>query len=211
MGIDFVILLKLLAVALLVLLNGFFVAAEFALVKIRATQLAPLVARNHRRAKIARRIVGNLDAALSATQLGITLASLGLGWIGEPVFADLLRPVMGWLNIESPEVRHSISFAVGFSIITFLHIVVGELAPKSLAIQRPLPVSLWVAAPLEWFYKISFPFIWALNHTAMWLLRRFGVEPVSEADMVHSEEELRLLFDGSRNTPAARVWGGILF
>lgn len=193
-----VIILKVFAVLILVLLNGFFVAAEFALVKIRATQLDPLVAKNQRRAKIARRIVGNLDAALSATQLGITLASLGLGWIGEPVFADLLRPVMDGLQIKSTELRHSISFAVGFSVITFLHIVVGELAPKSLAIQKPLPVSLWVAAPLEWFYKISFPFIWALNHAAMWLLRRFGVEPVSESELVHSEEELRLLFDGSQ-------------
>ncbi|MEO6182665.1 MAG: hemolysin family protein [Verrucomicrobiota bacterium] len=184
--------------AFLVLLNGFFVAAEFALVKIRETQLDPLVARNHRRAKIARRIVGNLDASLSATQLGITLASLGLGWIGEPVFADLLHPLMSWLQIESPKVQHTVSFAVGFSVITFLHIVAGELAPKSLAIQKPLPTSLWVAAPLEWFYKISFPFIWILNNSAMWLLRRFGIEPVSEAELVHSEEELRLLFAGTR-------------
>ena len=193
-----IIILKFLAVAFLVLLNGFFVAAEFALVKIRETQLDPLVAKNHRRAKIARRIVGNLDAALSATQLGITLASLGLGWIGEPVFADLLHPLMSWLQIESPKVQHTVSFAVGFSVITFLHIVAGELAPKSLAIQKPLPTSLWVAAPLEWFYKISFPFIWILNHSAMWLLRRFGIEPVSEMELVHSEEELRLLFAGTR-------------
>ncbi|MEO6336380.1 MAG: hemolysin family protein [Verrucomicrobiota bacterium] len=193
-----IIILKFLAVAFLVLLNGFFVAAEFALVKIRETQLDPLVARNHRRAKIARRIVGNLDASLSATQLGITLASLGLGWIGEPVFADLLHPLMSWLQIESPKVQHTVSFAVGFSVITFLHIVAGELAPKSLAIQKPLPTSLWVAAPLEWFYKISFPFIWILNNSAMWLLRRFGIEPVSEAELVHSEEELRLLFAGTR-------------
>ncbi len=193
-----IIILKFMAVALLVLLNGFFVAAEFALVKIRETQLDPLVARNHRRAKIARRIVSNLDASLSATQLGITLASLGLGWIGEPVFADLLHPLMTWLQIESPKVQHTISFAVGFSVITFLHIVAGELAPKSLAIQKPLPTSLWIAAPLEWFYKISFPFIWILNHSAMWLLRRFGIEPVSEMELVHSEEELRLLFSGTR-------------
>ncbi len=193
-----IIILKFLAVAFLVLLNGFFVAAEFALVKIRETQLDTLVAKNHRRAKIARRIVGNLDAALSATQLGITLASLGLGWIGEPVFADLLHPLMDWLHIDSPRVQHTVSFAVGFSVITFLHIVAGELAPKSLAIQKPLPTSLWVAAPLEWFYKISFPFIWVLNHSAMWLLRRFGIEPVSEAELVHSEEELRLLFSGTR-------------
>lgn len=200
-----IIILKIFAVIILVLLNGFFVAAEFALVKIRETQLDTLVAKNHRRAKIARRIVGNLDAALSATQLGITLASLGLGWIGEPVFADLLHPVMNWLQIDSPQIQHSISFAVGFSVITFLHIVAGELAPKSLAIQKPLPTSLWVSAPLEWFYKISFPFIWLLNHAAMWLLRRFGIEPVSEAEMMHSEEELRLLVSGVRRHAATPV------
>jgi CBS domain containing-hemolysin-like protein len=187
-------ILNLLLVAFLVFLNGFFVAAEFAIVKIRDTQLQPLVAKNNRRARIASRIVKNLDAALSATQLGITLASLGLGWVGEPVFAKLLEPAMKWLSIESPEAQHRISFFVGFSAITFLHIVLGELAPKSMAIQKPLPVTLWVAEPLEWFYKITYPFIWALNRTALWLLRRVGIEPASEAEMVHSQEELRLMF-----------------
>ena len=125
-----IILLKLLAVVALVLLNGFFVAAEFAIVKIRDTQLEAFVVRGHRRARLARRMIANLDASLSATQLGITLASLGLGWIAEPVFAALLEPVMGFFRVESPEVRHSLSFAIGFSVITFLHIVLGELAPK---------------------------------------------------------------------------------
>jgi CBS domain containing-hemolysin-like protein len=185
--------LKIVAVILLVVLNGFFVAAEFALVKVRDTQLVTLAAKGHRRAKVARRILANLDAALSATQLGITLASLGLGWIGEPVFASLLQPVMRALQIESPQLQHSIAFAVGFSVITFLHIVAGELAPKSLAIRKPVPVSVWVAMPLDWFYRISFPAIWALNHAANWLLRRFGLEPVSEMELVHSEEELRLI------------------
>ena len=136
---------RLLAVFGLVFLNGFFVAAEFAIVRIRETQLAPYENRGSKRAKVARRMLKNLDAALSATQLGITLASLGLGWIGEPVFAALLEPAMGWFKIESAEVKHTISFAVGFTIITFLHIVLGELAPKSLAIQRPLPTSMWIA------------------------------------------------------------------
>jgi len=188
---------KLCAVVLLVLLNGFFVAAEFAVVKVRDTQLVSLAGRGHRRARVARRILGNLDAALSVTQLGITLASLGLGWIGEPVFASLLEPVVRWLQIESEQVRHSIAFAVGFSVITFLHIVAGELAPKSLAIRKPLPTSLWVAVPLDWFYKASFPAIWMLNHAANWLLRRSGIEPVSEAELAHSEEELRLLVAGA--------------
>lgn len=188
---------KLTAVGLLVLLNGFFVAAEFALVKVRNTQLEPLVNKGHRRAKVASQTVHNLDAALSSTQLGITLASLGLGWIGEPVFVSLLEPVMTALQIDSPEARHSIAFGVGFSVITFLHIVAGELAPKSLAIRKPLPTTLWVAVPLNWFYRASYPAIWALNHAANWLLRRFGIEPISEAEMVHSQEELRLILTAS--------------
>jgi CBS domain containing-hemolysin-like protein len=126
------------------------------------------------------------------------LASLGLGWVGEPVFARLLEPVMHWLKIESPEMQHRLAFLVGFSAITFLHIVLGELAPKSMAIQKPLPVTLWVAEPLRWFYKISYPFIWTLNHAALWMLRRVGIEPVSEAELVHSEEELRLLFTAAQ-------------
>lgn len=190
---------KLAAVVFLVLLNGFFVAAEFALVKVRSTQLAPLVTRGNRRARVASLTVHNLDAALSATQLGITLASLGLGWIGEPVFVSLLEPLMAAFQIESPEARHSIAFAVGFSVITFLHIVAGELAPKSLAIRKPLPTSLWVAVPLNWFYRISYPAIWALNHAANWLLRQFGIEPIAESELVHSEEELRLILTANRH------------
>ena len=124
------IVFSILLVGFLVFLNGFFVAVEFAIVKIRDTQLEPLVSKGHKRAKIARRIVHNLDAALSATQLGITLASLGLGWVGEPVFARMLEPLLEALNIKSPEAQHRIAFAVGFSAITFLHIVLGELAPQ---------------------------------------------------------------------------------
>ncbi|MCI0747591.1 MAG: hemolysin family protein [Verrucomicrobia subdivision 3 bacterium] len=202
-----ILILKIFAVIFLVLLNGFFVAAEFAIVKIRDTQLDTLVTKGHRRARMARRLISNLDASLSATQLGITLASLGLGWVGEPVFAALLAPVMEWLQIKSPEARHSIAFVVGFSTITFLHIVAGELAPKSLAIQKPLPTSLWVAHPLHWFYKASYPFIWALNGTSLWLLRRIGIEPASEVELVHSEEELRLLFAGSQKHSTATPLG----
>ncbi|MEP6664618.1 MAG: hemolysin family protein, partial [Verrucomicrobiota bacterium] len=191
------IILKIFAVALLVLVNGFFVAAEFALVKIRETQLDTLVAKNHRRAKIARWVINNLDTSLSAAQLGITVASLMLGWIGEPVFADLLQPVFRWLHLSSATVQHWISFVVGLSTITFLHIVVGEQAPKWLAIQKPLETSLWVAQPLVWFRKISYPFIWLLNQSSIWVLRRLGIEPVGETEMVHSVEELRLLFASS--------------
>jgi len=191
------LILQLAAVPLLVLLNGFFVAAEFALVKIRDTQLETLVSKGHRRAKVARRIVRNLDAALSSTQLGITLASLGLGWVGKPVFASLLAPVLKYFNVD-PAQADWLAFAVGFTIITFLHIVVGELAPKSLAIQKPLPTSLWVAQPLNWFYKLFYPIIWLLNHAAFWLLRRCGLQPVNESELVHSEEEIRLILGQSR-------------
>jgi len=188
--------LKIVAVIVLVALNGFFVAAEFALVKVRDTQLNPLIHRGDRRAKVAQVILDRLDAYLSAAQLGITLASLGLGWIGEPVFGALLHPVFDWLKIESLEVQKGLSFAIGFSVITFLHISAGEQAPKWLAIQKPLPTTLAVAYPMLWFYRLSYPFVVGLNGFSQWLLRMVGLEAASEA--AHSEEELRLLLVGAR-------------
>jgi CBS domain containing-hemolysin-like protein len=188
---------RLFAVAVLVAMNGFFVAAEFALVKVRETQLAPQIALGRRRAKVAAYILPRLDAFLSAAQLGITLASLGLGWIGEPVFSALLHPVFGWLGITGAEhagLRHSISFGVGFSAITFLHISAGEQAPKWHALQKPLHTALWVAYPLLWFYWISYPFVIALNATSQWMLRQAGVRLATEGEHAHSEDELRLLF-----------------
>lgn len=188
-----------LAVGLLVLLNGFFVAAEFALVKIRETQLLTLANKENRRAKTALEMVGRLDAALSATQLGITMASLGLGWLGKPAFAALLAPLIRLLNV-GPKEADWIAFAIGFSAITFLHIVAGELAPKSLAIQNPLAVSLWVAKPLQLFHRLFYPAIWALNHAAFWFLRRCRIEPISEVQLGHSEEEIRLILAQSRSS-----------
>jgi CBS domain containing-hemolysin-like protein len=199
--------LKIVAVIALVLLNGFFVAAEFALVKIRDTQLSPLVRRGHRRAALAKLILNKLDAFLSAAQLGITLASLGLGWIGEPVFTALLTPVFGWLAIESEEARHVWAFVIGFSVITFLHISAGEQAPKWLAIQKPLPTTLWVAYPMVWFYRASYPFVVALNWSSQWLLRRVGLEPANEEERMHSEEELRLLFGGAQKQAGGSKFG----
>ena len=196
-----VILLKALAVLVLVALNGFFVAAEFALVKVRDTQLQPLIAQGNRRARMAQHILHNLDAYLSAAQLGITLASLALGWIGEPIFEALLHPVfgaLGWTGQEWERVRSGIAFAVGFSVITFLHIVAGEQAPKSLAIKQPLPTALWAAYPLRWFYVLAYPFIWVLNHSALWLLRQVGIAVASEHEGTHTEEELRLMFDANQ-------------
>lgn len=193
-----VIALKALAVLVLAALNGFFVAAEFALVKVRDTQLTSLAERGHRRARMARHLLSHLDAYLSAAQLGITLASLGLGWIGEPIFADLLRPVYDGLGVASEQTRHTVSFVVGFTVITFLHIVAGEMAPKSLAIRKPVETSLWIAYPFHWFYVAMKPFILALNHSAQWLLRMVGIEAASEHDGAHSEEELRLMFDANQ-------------
>ena len=193
--------LKILAVGVLVFLNGFFVAAEFALVKIRDTQLQPLTDRGNRRAKAARLILRRLDAFLSAAQLGITLASLGLGWIGEPVFSALLHPVFGWLQVESEHVQRVLAFAVGFSVITFLHISAGEQAPKWLAIQRPLPTTLWISYPMLAFYYMSYPLVVVLNRASQWLLSLAGLGAASESEGKYSEEELRLLF-ASRETSA---------
>ncbi len=203
---DVVILnvLKVLAVLALVLLNGFFVAAEFALVRIRETQLDVLVAKGWRRAKMAQHIVRNLNSYLSATQLGITMVSLGLGWIGQPVFTTLLEPLLVPLGIVSTAWLHSISFAVGFSALTFLHITAGELAPKWLTIQKPLPVALSAAYPLRWFYLAFYPFNRLLNRAARWLLRRIGIEPDGAADRGQSEEELRLLITSGQGTVGGR-------
>jgi len=197
------LLLRLVAVLVLVFLNAFFVASEFALVKVRDTQLSPLVQRGHKRARVADLILGRLDSFLSAAQLGITLASLGLGWIGEPVFIALLGPVFNWLNIESEEARRLLAFAVGFSAITFLHISAGEQAPKWLAIQRPLPTTLWVAYPLFWFYRASYPFVWVLNSASQWLLKQVGLETAGEYQRTHSEEELRLLLAAAQKQAVA--------
>ncbi len=202
-----IIIAKILGVLFLVLLNGFFVASEFAIVKIRDTQLHGLIQKGDKRAKVASHVLVHLDRYLSAAQLGITLASLALGWIGEPVFAALLNPLMDKVQIESMNVRHAISFAFGFSIITLLHITAGEQAPKWLAIQKPLPTTLWVVRPLQWFYRISYPFIFVINHVSLWMLRRLGIQPVSETELAHSEEELRLLFAETQKRSGATLLG----
>lgn len=182
---------------LLVLLNGFFVAAEFALVKVRPTQLDPHVAAGSRRGSVARHMVTHLDAYLSATQLGITLTSLALGWVGEPAFSWVVEPVVALVPGASPGLVHSLSITLAFMVITVLHIVLGELAPKSLAIRKPEASTLAVALPLYLFYKATFPVIWLLNHSANALLKLVGVEPVSESELAHDEGELRLLLASS--------------
>jgi CBS domain containing-hemolysin-like protein len=191
-------LLRVLGVLALVLTNGFFVAAELALIRIRDTQLDPLVARGHRRARIARQLVQNLDATISAIQFGITLASLGLGVLVAPVFEGLLKPVFDALNLRSETAEHTAAIALGFVVNLFLLVVVGELGPKALAIRKTLPVALWTAKPLMWFASVTNPVVWLLYHSAQWLLRQFGIEPVTEGQRAHSEEELRLLFAASQ-------------
>ncbi len=198
------IVFQLILALALAALNGFFVAAEFAIVKVRSTQLEALASGGDDRAKIGLKIISKLDAYLSATQLGITLASLALGWVGHPVFERLLDPLMDFIGVENEKIRHTSSFIVGFSLFTYLHIVVGELAPKSLAIQYPAPTSLWVARPLDWFYRVSYFFIETLNQSALWILKRLGVEPISEGEMGHSEEELRMLIAQSYRSSEER-------
>ncbi len=179
-------------------LNAFFVAAEFALVKIRVTRLEILAKSGSPLARLARRMVDQLDAYLSATQLGITLSSLGLGWIGEPAFAKLIR-----FNLESFGVSfsegalHSISFTIAFLFISALHIVLGELVPKSIAIRTAETVCLFIAIPLQIFYLIFFPFLWVLNSTSNLILKIIRIPMASGPARVHSEEEIKLIVEDS--------------
>jgi CBS domain containing-hemolysin-like protein len=182
---------------LLVALNGFFVAAEFALVKLRPTQLEPHISAGSRRALLARHMLRHLDAYLSATQLGITLASLALGWVGEPAFAWIVGPVVSLVAGNNPDLVHTVSVTVSFLVITVLHIVLGEQAPKSMAIRRAEGTALLVSFPLYAFYKVTYPAIWALNHTANSLLKLFGVSPAGEGELAHDEEELRRILASS--------------
>ncbi len=188
---------------LLVALNGFFVAVEFGLVKLRQTRIRAIVKIYGLRGRILAAVHSHLDAYLSACQLGITLASLALGWIGEPAFARLLEPVFGWLDITSPDLIHVISIIFAFSTITFLHIVVGEQAPKSLAIRRPEKVSLWAAIPLYAFYWVMYPAIWLLNVSATGVLRLAGLDGATGHETSYSAEEIKLIVRGSH--PAEKL------
>ncbi len=193
-------LLNALLILFLVFLNGFFVAAEFAMVKVRGSRIDSLVSEGHKRAKFAAHLTNNLDAYLSACQLGITLASLGLGYVGEPAIAKMIEPYLkSWFGMSDVLIS-TIAFFIAFSIITFLHIVLGELAPKTLAIRTSEKITLLTAPPLILFHKIMYPFIWFLNGTANWLLQRFGVEPASEHESAHTEEEIRILMKESHKS-----------
>src|SRR5881296_1159480 len=195
------LIVKLMTVMALVLVNGFFVVAEFALVKIRDSQIKTLVDEGVKRAGLVKQIRDNLNAYLSACQVGITAASLGLGWLGEPFLARMLQPFFALAGIGSVPVIKSISFALAFSAITFLHIVLGEQAPKILAIRKAMPAALFVSAPLRWFYAIFKPAISFLNAASNWVLRHLlRVEPITEGELAHSEEELRLILQESEKS-----------
>ena len=192
--------LKILFTVLLVLVNGFFVAAEFALVKVRLSQIELKAKEGNRLARLTLTMLQDLEAYLSASQLGITLASLGLGWIGESVVAAIILAAVHALNLDvTAELAHQIALPVSFATITVLHIVIGEQAPKMLAIQRPEALSLAVALPLRLFYIISFPAIWVLNKLSNLVLRMFGVNP-GHGNEAHTSDELRMLLDQSKES-----------
>ena len=192
---------KLAVIAALVALNGFFVACEFAMVKVRSSQLDTLAEEGNARAVFAQHVRGHLDAYLSATQLGVTLASLALGWLGEDFLAHLLEPFFALANIHSHTVVTSVSVAIAFIAITFLHIVFGELGPKYTAIANPLPVALRLVRPLMGFYILFKPAIWVLNKSSNFLLQTLlHRKPVAATDLAHSEEELRLILEQSEKS-----------
>ncbi|WP_417379119.1 hemolysin family protein [Gimesia sp.] len=176
----------------LVALNGFFVAAEFSLVKVRGSQIQELVRQNKPFAQTALWLVERLEDSLSACQLGITMASLGLGWVGEPAFARLLEPVFSAMGVTSPAVIHGFAFAIAFSLITALHLVIGEQAPKIFAIRHPEKMVLWCAVPMKFFYVFSYPLLISLNGMTAIILKNLGVKGIGH-DTPHSEDEIRTL------------------
>ena len=188
--------INLLLIALLIALTAFFVATEFAIVKIRVSRIDQLIAEGRKGALAAKRVVTHLDEYLSACQLGITITALGLGWLGEPTVERLLKPVFNYYGLN-PALTHLLSFIIAFALVTFLHVVIGELAPKTVAIQKAEAVTLAFSVPIIWFYKIMFPFIWFLNGAARTLVQFFGLKPASEHEVAHSEEELRILLSES--------------
>lgn len=196
------ILFELILVLLIIFANAFFVAAEFAIVKVRTTQIQPLADKNNKRARVTVKILSNLDAYLSASQVGITMTSLGLGWVGEPVTAKLLSPIFTWFGMTNEQTIHTLSVIIGFIFLTFLHISLGEQAPKMLAIKSPKSVSLIVAIPLNLFYITFKPIVWMLNHAANFILRLIGIQQVPDSERINSEEELRLLISEGRKSGA---------
>ncbi|PFH87921.1 hemolysin family protein [Bacillus sp. AFS088145] len=189
-------IVNLFLIAVLIALTAFFVAAEFAIVKVRSSRIDQLVAEKKRGAVAAKKVTTSLDEYLSACQLGITVTALGLGFLGEPTFEHLIHPVVEFLGLNGT-IAKTISFILAFSVMTFIHVVIGELAPKTVAIQKAESITLILATPLIVFYKIAYPFIWALNSSARFFTGLFGVKPASESEEVHTEEELRIILSES--------------
>ena len=193
------ILWRLAAVMVLVFANGFFVAAEFAIVSVRKTRVDQLIAEGHRGARVVRRAVTDPDSYIAATQLGITMASLGLGWIGEPALASMIEPAFRFLPTPvAATTSHSIAVAIAFAIVTALHIVFGELAPKTIALERAEATALLVVKPTEIFMKVFWPFIRVLNGAGQAVVRMLGLRSKGGHAMVHSEEELKMLVTASQ-------------
>ncbi|KMY55447.1 membrane protein [Bacillus sp. FJAT-27231] len=189
-------ILNLIMVAFLIALTGFFVATEFAIVKVRSTRIDQLAAEGRANTAAAKKVITNLDEYLSACQLGITVTALGLGWLGEPTVEHLLHPLFVRLDLAESVVS-VVSFLIAFSTVTFLHVVVGELAPKTIAIQKAEQVTLLAAKPMIVFYRLMYPFIKILNGSSTLLIKLFGFKPVSESEMAHTEEELRMILSES--------------
>ena len=187
---------NLVILALLIALTAFFVASEFAIVKVRSSRIDQLVEEGKTGALAAKKVTSQLDEYLSACQLGITVTALGLGWIGEKAIESILHPILSQISIPE-SVISVLSFALAFSIVTFLHVVIGELAPKTLAIQKAETITLLFAKPLMLFYKVMFPFIWVLNGSARLITRAFGLKAASEHELAHTEEELRIILSDS--------------
>ncbi|WP_071459598.1 hemolysin family protein [Bacillus massilinigeriensis] len=189
-------ILNLILVFLLIALTAFFVATEFSIVKVRTSRIDQLIEEGNRNAIAVKTVITHLDEYLSACQLGITITSLGLGWLGEPTFEYLFHPLFKSLHLNN-SVEDILSFILAFAIVTFLHVVVGELAPKTVAIQKTEAMTLLLAKPIIWFYKIAYPFIWLLNTSARGVTNLFGLKPASEHEIAHSEEELRIILSES--------------
>ena len=183
-------------IAILIALTAFFVASEFAIIRVRSSRIDQLIEDGNKSAIVTKKVISNLDEYLSACQLGITITALGLGWLGEPTIKHFLEPLFLQINIPA-SITHVLSLVIAFAAITFLHVVVGELAPKTLAIQKAEIVSLVTARPLIMFYKVMYPVIWALNGAARLTTRMLGLKEASEHELAHTEEELRIILSES--------------
>lgn len=190
------IAIRLAAFAALIALTAFFVASEFAIVKVRTTRIDQLIAEGNKQAIAAKKVVSNLDEYLSACQLGITITALGLGMLGEPTVKLILNPLFSYMNL-TPNVATFLSFAIAFTIVTFLHVVVGELAPKTIAIQKAEQITLNFAKPLTFFYHLTYPIIKGMNGSARFIIGLFGYKAITESEVAHTEEELRMILSDS--------------